>query len=149
MDAAPRLSQYKQSPKVEPACFQGGATKLAFEDLQDSLISLAGALPGQEWGSLFGGNRVIIPAQLSCSRGPMKKWFRIAGPIWTLFLPGLLFAQQSAELPALKQEAVAEVERMQTFTQQIVDQIFSYSELGFQEVETSRFVTGILEKNGF
>src|SRR5207245_10958784 len=42
-----------------------------------------------------------------------------------------------------------EVDRLQTFTQQMVDQIFSYSELGFQEFETSRFVTGILEKNGF
>src|SRR5438445_11150832 len=31
----------------------------------------------------------------------------------------------------------------------MVDQIFSYSELGFQEFETSRYVTGILEKNGF
>ncbi|MEO8505000.1 MAG: amidohydrolase [Acidobacteriota bacterium] len=33
--------------------------------------------------------------------------------------------------------------------QQIVDQLFSYSELGFQEVETARYLTGLLEKNGF
>ncbi len=33
--------------------------------------------------------------------------------------------------------------------QVMVDQIFSFSELGFQEVETSRYVTGILEENGF
>src|SRR5216683_2987359 len=79
----------------------------------------------------------------------MKKWFRIAGLGSALFLPALLFAQQSTELPALKQEAIAEVDRLQTFTQQMVDQIFSFSELGFQEVETSRYVTGILEKNGF
>ena len=79
----------------------------------------------------------------------MKNRFRIAGLVSALSLPGLLFAQQSTELPALKQEAVSEVDRMQTFTQQMVDQIFSYSELGFQEVETSRYVTGILEKNGF
>src|SRR6266436_2496910 len=79
----------------------------------------------------------------------MKNWFRIAGLASVFLLPGLLFAQQSTELPALKQEAVSEVDRLQTFTQQMVDQIFSYSELGFQEVETSRFATGILEKNGF
>lgn len=79
----------------------------------------------------------------------MKNWFRIVGLVSTLFLPGLLSAQQSTELPALKQEAVTEVDRLQTFTQQMVDQIFSYSELGFQEFETSRYVTGILEKNGF
>ena len=31
----------------------------------------------------------------------------------------------------------------------MVDEIFSFSELGFQEVETSAYITGILEKNGF
>ena len=38
---------------------------------------------------------------------------------------------------------------MQTLTQQMVDSIFSFSELGFQEYETSKYITGILEKNGF
>lgn len=33
--------------------------------------------------------------------------------------------------------------------QVMVDQIFSYSELGFQEWETSAFITAVLEKNGF
>ncbi|MBO6574081.1 MAG: amidohydrolase [Rhodothermales bacterium] len=33
--------------------------------------------------------------------------------------------------------------------QVMVDKIFSFSELGFQEVETSRYVTAILEENGF
>src|SRR5580700_11538888 len=66
-----------------------------------------------------------------------------------LFVPCGLFAQQTARLPALKQEAVAEVDKLQTLTQHMVDEIFSYSELGFQEYETSRYVTGILEKNGF
>ncbi len=56
---------------------------------------------------------------------------------------------QSANADELKREAVAEIDRMQTFTQQMVDQIFSYSELGFHEYETSRYVTGLLEKNGF
>ena len=35
------------------------------------------------------------------------------------------------------------------FTQQMVDQIFSFAELGFQEFETSRYVTGILRDHGF
>jgi len=100
-------------------------------------------------GSRLGGNRVIIPAQLTCQRGLMKKLIRTAWLIGVLLLPAVLLAQQPAELPALKQEAVAEVDRLQTFTQQMVDQIFSYSELGFQEFETSRYVTAILEKNGF
>jgi aminobenzoyl-glutamate utilization protein B len=66
-----------------------------------------------------------------------------------LLLTGNTPAQEAAALPALKQEAVREVANLQTFTQQMVDQIYSYSELGFQEVETSRYVTGILQKNGF
>jgi len=58
-------------------------------------------------------------------------------------------AQDAPPLDALKREAVAEVDKLQTLTQQMVDQIFSYSELGFQEYETSKYVTAILEKNGF
>lgn len=58
-------------------------------------------------------------------------------------------AQNAPKLVSLKQEAVAETDKLQTFTQQMVDQIFSYSELGFQEFETSRYLTGLLEKNGF
>ncbi len=53
------------------------------------------------------------------------------------------------DLEALKREAAAEVDRRQALVQQMVDQIFSYSELGFHEYETSKYVTGILEKNGF
>ena len=56
---------------------------------------------------------------------------------------------QQPNLEALKAQAVAEIDRQQTFTQQMVDQIFSYSELGFQEFETTRYLTGMLEKNGF
>src|SRR2546426_2142945 len=49
----------------------------------------------------------------------------------------------------LKREAAAEVETMRVMTQQMVDQVFSYGELGFQETETSRYLTDILQKNGF
>src|SRR5690349_1133225 len=66
-----------------------------------------------------------------------------------LFAPCAVLAQQSSQLAALKQEAVEEVDRLHILTQQMVDEIFSFSELGFQEYETSRYVTGILEKNGF
>jgi aminobenzoyl-glutamate utilization protein B len=66
-----------------------------------------------------------------------------------LALPSSVNAQQPPSLDALKQEAIAEIDRQQTLTQQMVDQIYSFSELGFQEYETSRYVTGILERNGF
>jgi aminobenzoyl-glutamate utilization protein B len=64
--------------------------------------------------------------------------------------------QESAPTPPgpprveqLKREAMADVESMRVMTQQMVDQVFSYGELGFQEVETSKYLTGVLEKNGF
>jgi aminobenzoyl-glutamate utilization protein B len=49
----------------------------------------------------------------------------------------------------LKKEAAADVDAMATFTQQMVDQIFSYGELGFQELETHRYLVGLLRANGF
>src|SRR5213080_1002561 len=57
--------------------------------------------------------------------------------------------QSDARLGALKDEAAQEVDRMKEFTQQVVDQIFSFGELGFQESETSRYCIDILKKNGF
>src|SRR5215831_13009601 len=60
-----------------------------------------------------------------------------------------VWAQAPPALEQLKSEALQNIDGKQTFTQQMVDEIFSYSELGFQEFETSRYVTGILEKNGF
>ena len=49
----------------------------------------------------------------------------------------------------LKTEAARLVDSMSTFTAQMIDQVFSFGELGFQEVETSKYLTGVLEKNGF
>ena len=57
--------------------------------------------------------------------------------------------QTTPDLAGLKREAIAEVDALRVLTQQMVDQIFSFSELGFQEYETSKYITGILEKNGF
>src|SRR3989442_7369296 len=50
---------------------------------------------------------------------------------------------------ALKKEAADAVEAMRTDTQQMVDQVSSCGELGFQEFETSKYLAAILEKNGF
>ena len=38
---------------------------------------------------------------------------------------------------------------MKKQAQVMVDTVFSFGELGFQEVETSKYLTGILEKEGF
>jgi aminobenzoyl-glutamate utilization protein B len=49
----------------------------------------------------------------------------------------------------LKTEAMADVDSMKDFSQQMVDQVFSFGELGFQEFETSKYITDLLKKNGF
>jgi aminobenzoyl-glutamate utilization protein B len=54
-----------------------------------------------------------------------------------------------ARLDALKKEAAEKVEGRAKLAQEMVDSVFSFGELGFQEVETSRYLTGVLEKNGF
>ena len=53
------------------------------------------------------------------------------------------------KLSGVKQRAVAGVETRAKLAQEMNDSIFSFGELGFQEVETSRYITDILEKNGF
>jgi len=50
---------------------------------------------------------------------------------------------------ALKAELAASVEKRRKLGQEIVDSVFSFGELGFQEVETSKYLTALLEKNGF
>jgi aminobenzoyl-glutamate utilization protein B len=53
------------------------------------------------------------------------------------------------KLAAMKKDAIRMIDSMSTFTQQMVDMVFSFGEPGFQEEETSKYLTGILEKNGF
>ena len=52
-------------------------------------------------------------------------------------------------LEALKKEIAAKVDARAKLAQEMVDSVFSFGELGFQEFETSRYLTEILEKNGF
>ena len=52
-------------------------------------------------------------------------------------------------LDRYKQEVAASIDGMHDFAQQMVDSVFSFGELGFQEFETQRYLTGILEKEGF
>jgi aminobenzoyl-glutamate utilization protein B len=58
-------------------------------------------------------------------------------------------AVDSVRLEALKREAARLVDSMRTNAQQMVDQVFSYGELGFHEVETSKYLVGVLRKHGF
>ena len=54
-----------------------------------------------------------------------------------------------AKLDTYKADVVTDVESMRTFTQQMVDSVFSFGELGFQEFETAKYCADILRKNGF
>ncbi len=53
------------------------------------------------------------------------------------------------QIEALKSEVSQLVEANHKQSQVMVDKVFSFAELGFQEVESSKYLTGILEKQGF
>src|SRR5690242_3434418 len=50
---------------------------------------------------------------------------------------------------SLKADLMGQIDGMKKQTQVMIDTVFSFGELGFQEVETSKYLTGILEKEGF
>ncbi|RYY22999.1 MAG: amidohydrolase [Chitinophagaceae bacterium] len=50
---------------------------------------------------------------------------------------------------AWKKQVIQSLDGKLKLAQEMVDQVFSYSELGFHETETSAYLTNILEKNGF
>jgi aminobenzoyl-glutamate utilization protein B len=55
----------------------------------------------------------------------------------------------SAFVENLKKQAMVSVDGKAKSVQEMVDMVFSFGELGFQEFETSKYLTGVLEKNGF
>src|SRR5262245_63208932 len=57
--------------------------------------------------------------------------------------------QQDSRLAGLKQEVTKDIDARFAATQQMIDMVFSFGELGYQEVETSKYLTSVLEKNGF
>ena len=70
-----------------------------------------------------------------------------------VFLPAASAARTTQDadprLEAMKIEALELVEGRAKLVQEIVDQLFSFGELGFQEFETQRYLTGLLADNGF
>src|ERR1700678_895631 len=50
---------------------------------------------------------------------------------------------------AMKADLVGQIDAMKKQAQVMVDSVFSFGELGFQEFETSKYLAGILEKEGF
>ncbi|HEX3877804.1 MAG TPA: amidohydrolase, partial [Bryobacteraceae bacterium] len=74
----------------------------------------------------------------------------------TLALAGALCAYAQApakvspeKLASMKADIAGQIDAMKKQAQVMVDSVFSFGELGFQEFETSKYLTGILEKEGF
>lgn len=71
----------------------------------------------------------------------------------TLGLVSGVLAQTSKlateKIEALKKEVAEKIQSRAKLAQVMVDKVFSFAELGFQEVETSKYLTGILRENGF
>tara|TARA_R110002110_G_scaffold205033_1_gene416543 strand:+ start:24807 stop:26384 length:1578 start_codon:yes stop_codon:yes gene_type:complete len=65
----------------------------------------------------------------------------------------MLFASsglaQATNFTGLKADAVTAIDDNSKLVQEIVDSLFSFSELGFQEFETQRYLGEILEDHGF
>jgi aminobenzoyl-glutamate utilization protein B len=64
---------------------------------------------------------------------------------------GFLRGQQIAadKEASMKADLTGQIDAMKKQAQVMVDSVFSFGELGFQEFETSKYLTAILEKEGF
>jgi aminobenzoyl-glutamate utilization protein B len=58
-------------------------------------------------------------------------------------------APASPQLDQYKRNVGLEVDAMGENIQKMNDTVFSFAELGFQEYETTKYLTGVLEQNGF
>ena len=70
----------------------------------------------------------------------------------TLLCASCIFAQQKItpeREASLKADLAGQIDGMKKQAQVMVDSVYSFGELGFQEFETSKYLTGILEKEGF
>src|SRR6185436_2526548 len=69
-----------------------------------------------------------------------------------LFAASCALAQPKAspeKEAAMKADLAGQIDAMKKQAQVMVDSVFSFGELGFQEFETSKYLTAILEKEGF
>lgn len=81
----------------------------------------------------------------------MKK-IKLLGLALLVGLSGASYGQKKyspKQIEALKTEVAGIVQDHHKQSQVMVDKIFSFAELGFQEFESSKYLTGILESNGF
>ena len=80
----------------------------------------------------------------------MKKLFLLLlGSSLTLGLFAQAPKYSKKQIQKLKKEAMESVAEKEKMAQVMVDKVFSFAELGFQETETSKYLTDILKENGF
>ncbi|HSG46466.1 MAG TPA: hypothetical protein VLA43_01510, partial [Longimicrobiales bacterium] len=65
------------------------------------------------------------------------------------FTAPALHAQADPRLDDLKEEASQKVLENSKMVQEIIDMLYSFGELGMQEFETQRYLTGLLADHGF
>src|SRR5579863_9877623 len=71
-------------------------------------------------------------------------------PMFAIALTASAQNQMSPERVAgIKADLAGQIDAMKKQAQVMNDTVFSFGELGFQEFETSKYLTGILEKEGF
>src|SRR5216110_3302819 len=85
----------------------------------------------------------------------LMKWSAVAVAFVATVSLGAAQAPQAPSAPANpqldqnKRNVGMEVDAMGENIQKMNDMVFSFAELGFQEFETTKYLTGILEQNGF
>src|SRR5579862_9817369 len=92
---------------------------------------------------------------MRCVQRYQAVYLVIAGGVFTAALLAQTPAgasQQKAtpeKAAAMKADLAGQIDGMKKQAQVMVDSVFSYGELGFQEFETSKYLSGILQKEGF
>lgn len=83
---------------------------------------------------------------------PLARAIQIVGLVVPLALATAPLSAQTIDtrrLDRLKTEAARMIDERAKLIQEGVDMLYSFSELGFQEHETKRYLTGILREHGF
>ena len=79
----------------------------------------------------------------------MKKFYTVLLVLIYLDVSAQTKVYDSITIANLKQQIIPIVAAKEKQVQEMVDMVFSFGELGFQEIETSKYLTDILTKNGF
>lgn len=93
--------------------------------------------------------KLFLHSLLTDMKNKAKHYFSIG----FLLIAVLGFSQapkySEAKIEKLKQEVNKKIEARAKMAQVMVDKVFSFAELGFQETESSKYLTDVLKEHGF